>query len=731
VSEKQTRTGSGSSKRSDSNGDSRNYPSVGQFLRLTNLGQFAYALNEGWLFSRKLILLAAGLPFLLVLVAGIAGFLWVRHSTLEPVLLRYEEAYNNALKSGDTTVQETCLKALCNLRPSEPQYRLRLGNFYVATGRTEEGYTEIARLAPPDKIGSFEARLWLVRQAMTEQPIRTMSNEEKEKQLKMVLESSPRNTEAHRILASLYFEKQEWSLAELHLTEAAKVQPELNLEIAQLKRQMNRPGEDAEAAALRAVAELSQLLEKDRSNARIRIALAKALVLAADYDQARGVLISGLEQSKDDQELKDALADLELMLVERRLNESILNRDGVVAPTVAAVNMSPSNGRGIQLLTLLRTLGAEIEAERYKGVTEFWVEKVKQAPEDPEARLFLCQLQFLAGENAAAVETLRPVAKIRPGMRISLGRLLLEAGEAAEGESLLMTLLEETEKTLQEKPNDPAALIERSEAFLLLKRPEDVRSLLADFIAQPSVEPTSSDVMIFELNGRASLMLFDRLTGYSGTQLAKVRDRDLMDFGDSKPEEILPLLSDAAISQGTAISAIERLSRLSLSPHPAAAQAEEAIKRLRMDGQSGIVALNLLGMHALFLQSYEKAIVWLEQANVLARGRNPMVLNNLATAIIRGRPNEGDRALQLSEQTLALIPENPDALATRGEINVRMARWNDALKDLTQAIQARNQSPEIHRLLEETYRAMKDEKMADVHRRRAEELESTAGAVQG
>jgi tetratricopeptide (TPR) repeat protein len=150
-----------------------------------------------------------------------------------------------------------------------------------------------------------------------------------------------------------------------------------------------------------------------------------------------------------------------------------------------------------------------------------------------------------------------------------------------------------------------------------------------------------------------------------------------------------------------------------------------------MDGQSGVVALNLLGMHALYLQSYEKAIVWLEQANVLARARNPMVLNNLAIAIIRGRPNEGDRALQISEQTLALIPENPDALATRGEINVRLARWNDALKDLTQAIQARNENPEIHRLLEETYRAMKDEKMSDVHRRRAEELESAAGTAQG
>ena len=731
MTEKQTRAGSSGSRRSEDAADSRRYPSYTEYMKLSSLAQFAYSLNEGWLFSRRLILLAAGLPFLVVICLGIGGFVWVRHSSVEPILSRYEAAFNGALQTGDLGIQETCLKALCNLRSSEPEYRLRLGDFYVSNGRREEGYSEIARLAPEKTMGSYQARLWLVRQALSPEPIRKMSEDEVEKQLKLVLEASPRNLEAHRILASLYLGKQDWSLAELHLTEAAKTLPELNLEIAQLKRQMNRPGEDAEAAAMRAVAELSQLLEKDRSSAKMRIALAKALVLSADFDQARGVLQSGLEQTGDNQELKDALADLELMLVERRLNESVLNRDGVVAPTVAAVNMSPSNGRGIQILTLLRTLGAQIDPARYKGVTDFWSDKVRTTPEDSEARLFLCQLQFLAGENAAAVETLRPVAQMKPKMRISLGRLLLEAGEASEGEGLLMTLLEETEKTLKDAPADKAALIERSEAFLLLKRPEDVRSLLRDFIEKPSSEPTRDDVVIFELNGRASLMLFDRLTGYSGSQLALVKKSDQIDFGSTTPEEILPLLNDAAISQGTAISAIERMSRLSLSSHPAAAQAEEAIKRLRMDGQPGIVALNMLGMHALFLENYEKAIVWLEQANVLSRGRNPMVLNNLATALVRGRPNERERVLQIAEQTLELIPENADAMATRGEVYVRMGRWNDALKDLTQAIQVRNQSPEIHRLLEETYRAMKDEKMADVHRRRAEELDTTSGSPAG
>ncbi|HAP08756.1 MAG TPA: hypothetical protein DCR20_13080, partial [Planctomycetaceae bacterium] len=132
--------------------------------------------------------------------------------------------------------------------------------------------------------------------------------------------------------------------------------------------------------------------------------------------------------------------------------------------------------------------------------------------------------------------------------------------------------------------------------------------------------------------------------------------------------------------------------------------------------------LNLLGMHALLMGQYERAIVWLEQANAISRSRDAMVLNNLALALVRGRPEEKGRALELSEQALALIPQNPQALGTHGEINVRLERWDDALKDLVQTVQFVRNDPNIHQLLETTYRKLGDNRMADVHKRLAEEL---------
>ncbi len=49
---------------------------------------------------------------------------------------------------------------------------------------------------------------------------------------------------------------------------------------------------------------------------------------------------------------------------------------------------------------------------------------------------------------------------------------------------------------------------------------------------------------------------------------------------------------------------------------------------------------------------------------------NPLVLNNLGLALAKTDPASLDRALELSSQAVASMPDNPDFLDTFGEI-----RW--------------------------------------------------------
>jgi len=246
-------------------------------------------------FSRKYTSLLSALPFLVFTGAGVGCYWWVQHSSQTDILRRYEDTYNSAIASENIDLQETCLRALCNLQPGDYQYRMRLGQFLVKAGRRSEGLQQIAALAPDNLLGYPEARIWLVQQSLLPEPIQKLSKEQVEEQLKKAIEAAPDNPVAHELLAGYYIMTNELSLAEKHLIIASRARPELNLDIAILKRQSQRPAEDIQAAAQKAVQEISNLLEKDRSNSVVRVSLARSWVLLQDYNSAREVLEMGNE----------------------------------------------------------------------------------------------------------------------------------------------------------------------------------------------------------------------------------------------------------------------------------------------------------------------------------------------------------------------------------------------------------------------------------------------------
>ncbi|MFM7055933.1 MAG: tetratricopeptide repeat protein [Planctomycetota bacterium] len=704
----------------------RVFPSLRLALRPVNLLQFMFGMLESWVLTRAYGRMLAGIPFLLVAGLGVGCYVWVRHSSIEPVLQKYHVRFDKAVKEKNQELEETCLRALCSLRPSVPEYRMRLGLYFFERGDKEQALYEIARLAPENTIGHPVARLWLVQQATGPEPLVKMTREEVENQLKKVLDADPRQVDAHQMLAALYLGRQELRQAELHLEEAAKVRPQFNLQLAQLKRQMKRPGDDAEAAAAKAVTELSRLLEQDRTRIDLRLDLANALLLTENYNQAREIILSGLLQ-KDEPRLRDALVDLDLLAVDRQLRSSVLNRDGCVPVVLNALRISPGNSGCITALSLLRSLGAEIPPEPLQPGLEYWQKQQDADPDASEPRLFVSELLFLSGEKVRAVENLRPAVSKYPTLRLTMARLLMGAGDEAGGRKLLFDLLRDSAKRLVEDPGNLLTILERAEAMLLLKRPDDVRLMIQEFTgASGSGRSLREETAVMDLYGRACLMKFDELTGYSAESVKQATSPEQLQFHDVSSNEIVPLAVEAAEISGSAFGAIERLSRLSLSNHAAARYADEALRKLRLEGQSGVIALNLLGDHARIMQNYEKAIFWLEQANSTAAGRNPMVLNNLALTTIRGRPQDAETALRYAHETLALVPGNSDALAARGEIHLVMKNYKDALADLIESLRNRGGSVEVHRLLEKAYLGLGDERMAHEHAKRATELATGA-----
>ncbi len=703
---------------SETDPERRHYPSASDFFKLRNLVSFVLGLAASWWFSRTYRHLLSGLPFVTAALGGTVLGCWLKHTSDTPVIDRYENAFDAAVQSNDMLRQETCLQALVSLRSTVSAYRFRLAQFMLREGRQHEGLNEILRLTPETNSGHAEARIWLVKQAMQPNALKPLSLDEIEQQLTTVLSQIPNHIEAHQLLAQNYLERKEWKLAEQHLTEVASIHPEQNLALAKLKKALHRSPEDVRAIAKRAVEALAKQLEADRMNPSVRAALAEACMFAGDDKEARKVLVSGLQQN-DDPLLRKALSDYDLFEVDRRMAQSPLNRDTCVPVVILSLERDPSNVIGIEMLTRLHAMGAKIPSESLPTTLSYWQQAVDTRPDDDAGQIYLCRLLFAVGDPATAAVVIRPVVAQKPELRLTLARLLMDSGETTESTALLQTLINESRIKLAENAKDVAAAAQIADSQLLLGLSDDAKSLLATFAEDPATSNIPADAGLAALYARACIHCYDKLTNAKGD----VQYLMATSAGSAESEALLQLLADAVRCGPTANQAIDRIAILSLSSHPAAQAAEAMVKQLRLEGTHGAQVLNQLGMHALIMNRFDKARLWLEQANAQTHGQDPMVLNNLATAIIRGRGDTNDRALRLANETLVILPNHPDVLATRGEIYIVMERWTDAIADLTESVKLRRNSLEVHRLLEKAYTGLPDLEMAEKHRQCASELE--------
>ena len=683
---------------------------------------------ECWFFSRTQSHFVAGLPFLLFTIAGIGVGGWLQNASTSPVIAAYEQAYNAAIASNNQLEQEICLRALNSMRLADPIYQFRLALLKIQQGHHSEGLSQMLRLTSDTRSGNSDARMWLVRQALQPKPLHPLTSEQVEQQLKAVLNQSPNHVDAHQLLARLYSERREWKLAEQHLATLAAAFPEHNLALAKLRKTLQRKPEDIQPIAEKAVTALTAKLQADRDNVQVRIALADACLVAGQDQTAHELLVAGLQQQNDPL-LRRALSDLEILHTERRLADSGLNRDVCLPVALQALNRDPGNVAAAKLITRLQGMGVRIPAEQLTPSIDVWKALVGKNPDDVGARVMLSQLLLISEKPAEASANLRPAIQTHPEMRIMLARLLLKGDNPQEGQTLLQALIDEAEQTLSEMPGDLNANIRLAEAKLAAGKSADVIEQLRDLHGKADSKNLFENPELSTLYGLACINSFDEQAGYRAVSDSVSVSTQADSFNESADSEtMLNLLASSYECPSTTYMAIDRLSRLSLSTHPAATGADAMLRQLRLEGTNGSQILNTLGMHALLLKRYDKATFWLEQANIQTRGQDPMILNNLATAIVRGKGDSDERALQLANQTLALLPDHPDALSTRGEVYVAMKRWPEAIADLTQSLKLRQNSAELHRLLEAAYTAMNDNQMAEEHRQRAIAIEQTVPA---
>lgn len=128
--------------------------------------------------------------------------------------------------------------------------------------------------------------------------------------------------------------------------------------------------------------------------------------------------------------------------------------------------------------------------------------------------------------------------------------------------------------------------------------------------------------------------------------------------------------------------------------------------------------LTALGTEAALAGRNEEALPFLAAA-IEKDELNGATWNNYAYALSEGDAVHLDEALAAANRALEIIPKEYRCRETRGQILLRLGRWEEAIKDLEFALNGLPEMNGIHRSLATAYAALGYDELASVHRDRS------------
>lgn len=687
-------------------------------LRPSLTFQWLLASAEGWLWTRIWFNLIPGVPFLAVAAFVIILQIETPGDLLEQVnLLRGSVQQPESRQQPD--IHELRLRALAGLLPNDHTPLLTLGLFFAEQGRFEEAAKLMLQLAEWGELGIPEARMWLVQDALSADPHYRCTEDEIERHLRMTLRASPTLVEAHATLSAVLLNRGELLLAERSLAAAAELAPKYLFPLIEFRRSLGRQDVTPDAIQ-QAILKLDAAVIQKPNDWETRIALARLHAMANEFSAAVRVLEAG-RQLSDRAALRRVTAEMHTMQAASLLQEGTLNRDEATGLIVTALQLDPLNITAVEIADRLARLDAWLSPDVIVACTERWQDAFQRWPDRFDVRLSLCRMLELNNEPARSLELLQPLLGKYPELNSKAVELLVKA----EQPETAREVAEKSFEALRKQSTDTKVRRTAAECMLVLGDFAGVRQMLQP---QDNTLPTDPEERL--LYGIACLQEFDALSGRP-RKPGPATDYWIPDFTRlpvERPQQLIQLLRMAGEIDPIRLDAADRLARIALLDHPVSEVAEQLILQLRARENQSAEILNQLGGHAILHERYEKARDWLEQGSLIAAGKNPAILNNLAIAVLRGKLDTPQRALLLVNEALKLLPNNPELLSTRGEIHVALKLWQNAREDLELSLAARGGRPKVHRLLEQAFRGLLDGTNADAHRTMAEALEKAEAA---
>lgn len=671
-----------------------------------------------WYFSRRLLKLLAAIPFFCVALVGLK----FPQLTETEIHAKLESRLITARNAGDMDRQRLLLDALSSVEGDPPGRRFQQALLLIRMGTIQRGLEIIRGLSSEQGTGYAPARLWLVEQSLSEQPYCRLDSEEIYRQLSLADDENPSGSDQFRLRALFYEQQNEGALAEKWLQKVVETQPEQYLVLARLQKKLNRAAETVQSSVLASIPALEQRLEEDPLSTERVCALAEAWILANRDSEARNLLTKALGKG-DDERLRTMLTKMDLADCRRKLRVSSLAGLSAMRTVLGALRRTPSDQEAAELLLQVHAGGVSFSAADVEATIAALRSDLKKNVLNVQSAYLLSRIMAAIGDIAEAIRVLKPVAEQTPGFRFQLAQYQLQAGQQSDAEQILATLAADCLEVLSGAPEDVSLMKVYVDALILIHRSEEALLYLNQ---QLRAAPDSAlvtpewNAKLKSMRATASLALFDQKTGYSPESAVPgtpaMSEFVLKGVERADYPKLMSLLKTATTTEATRDAAIQRICGLAMETGPLARRADALMLELRSEGTLAVSVLNIAGMEAMLRKQPQKALEYLEMGNVLADKKDPLILNNLAVAILKAPERDLRKALQCSGQALELVPDHPDLLATQGEILLIMGRAADAVTELQKSLREDSSNSQTHLLIAEAYERLKQKQKAEEHR---------------
>lgn len=316
-------------------------------------------------------------------------------------------------------------------------------------------------------------------------------------------------------------------------------------------------------------------------------------------------------------------------------------------------------------------------------------------PDNPLANALMANLHLQRGDRRRAAECLAIASDRNPILRLTLAEIYRSMGDQARAEDQGLLAEVHFRSEVAQHPEDVDSRLYLTKAYVLLNRYRDAQKTLSEGLRREENEQLR--------NGLAELHIMWADEARKNRKFTEFADHieQALAAGPAHPEVLSYVTKKVLLAEDSELTEIKKRLKQSLA-----------------SGGAGISAHFVLGTVAAVKGESQVALLHLEQA-IAEQPKSVIIANNLAWVLLHTEGGDLQRALELTNVALAIRPNEPRVLDTRGRILTRLERWKEAVKDLEAALAHVRNDPGLHSALATCYDELGDAELAAEHRRLA------------